>query len=239
MTASSRVRTSRSPVLEMQAASCAPLDDRETVIVPNLAIHSGDLVVVHPGDERHEQVFADAVSGLISPRTGAVRFLGFDWAAATPDHANAMRGRIGHAFRRGEWISYLSLADNMLLGQLHHTDRDYAELREEAAHLSVLFGLPGLPVGLPADYSDRDRRRAAYVRAFVGQPDLIIVESSVRGQVRELFEPLLNAMWHCRDRGGAVLWFMLESHLWTDPGLLATQRLRVIGNAVVSADAAP
>ena len=68
-----------------------------------------------------------------------------------PDQANALRGRIGQVLRRGAWIPHLSLLDNLLLPQLYHTRRPYAEIRAEAARWAAWFGLAGLPTGRPAD----------------------------------------------------------------------------------------
>jgi phospholipid/cholesterol/gamma-HCH transport system ATP-binding protein len=42
----------------------------------------------------------------------------------------------------------MTLLDKVLLPQLHHTRRPYAESRAEAARLASWFGLPGLPTGL-------------------------------------------------------------------------------------------
>jgi phospholipid/cholesterol/gamma-HCH transport system ATP-binding protein len=202
----------------------------------DLVVRSGDLVIVQPDDESHEQALVDAVCGLTGPRAGAVRFLGLDWSAVPPDHANAMRGRMGHVFRRGQWLPYLSVADNILLRPMHHTRRSYEGVRDEAARLAILFGLPGIPVDLPNEFSDLDRRRAAFVRAFLGRPDLVILESSNGDELLEIIEPLLSAIRQCQYRNGAVLWFVLDRRLWMDSSLQATQRFRLRGNDFLPVD---
>jgi phospholipid/cholesterol/gamma-HCH transport system ATP-binding protein len=223
------------PILEFERTWLPLSDDDGAGVFVDLAVGPGDLVLVDPGDEVHERALADGACGLLSPTGGAVRFLGRDWTDMPPDHANAMRGRIGHVFRVGEWVPYLSVEDNVLLAPLHHTNRPRAEIREQAARLAVQFGLPGLPVRSPGELSSRDRRRAAYIGAFLGMPDLIVIESPRMGLVVELMTPLINAIRKARDRNAAVLWFMHENRLWFEPSVPATGRVRLQGRQIVAA----
>jgi phospholipid/cholesterol/gamma-HCH transport system ATP-binding protein len=211
-----------------------PLSDhRQAGIDVDVTLHGGDLVLVQPGDEQHEQVLAEVACGLLPPEWGAVRFLGHAWSELPADQANARRGQIGHLVRRGAWIPYLSLLDNVLLPQLHHTRRPYAEIRAEAARLATWFGLPGLPTGRPAEIPPAILQRAACVRAFLGAPSLIIIESLAGDLGDGLLAPLINAMRIARDRDAAVLWFAQEADLYDDPSLPATRRLRLQGDAIV------
>jgi phospholipid/cholesterol/gamma-HCH transport system ATP-binding protein len=61
------------------------------------------------------------------PAQGHVSFLNQDWARLPSDLANALRGRIGRVFARDTWLAHLSLLDNVVLRQLHHTRRSFAE----------------------------------------------------------------------------------------------------------------
>lgn len=219
------------PILEMDAAMIPLAGHRSRAFRMDLDVHPGDLILVQPGDEGHEHAAINVACGLAPARSGAVRFRGLDWTGMQPDHANAMRGRISHVFRRGVWVPYLTLAENMLLGQLYHTRRSYREARDEAAGLCVLFGLPGLPRGNPDDVSDHDRWRAAFVRAFLGEPDLIILESQPRNTFRDIGEALLQAVHASRERGAAVLWFMIDNRMWREPSLDVSKRLRLSGSA--------
>ena len=110
-----------------------PLPDQDQVgVAVDLTLRAGDLVLVQPGDEQHEQVLADVACGVVLPERGAVRFFGRPWPEVPPDQANALRGRIGHLLRRGAWLPSVTLLDNILLPQLHHTRRPYAEIRADS-----------------------------------------------------------------------------------------------------------
>lgn len=193
----------------------------------NLDVCAGDLFLIRPARLENLSTIADAVAGLTRPIRGAVYLLGINWQALSPDQANALRGRIGRVFTAGNWISHLSLMENILLPQLHHTRRSVSEMCAEAAVLAEQFGLPGIPVGLPGDFLRTDLQRAAWVRAFLGRPALILLEEPATRMNSENVFGLINVIRRARDRGAAVLWLTREDAIWRDPSLPVTNRYRL------------
>ena len=193
----------------------------------DLSICSGELVLVRLARLEQTAGFADACSGIFSPTRGRIFFLGRNWPELPPDHANALRGRIGRVFRTGNWINHLSLMENILLSQLHHTRRPARRLRDEAGKLAEQFGLPGLPLGLPGDFTEADLRRAACVRAFLGRPLLILLEEPTSGIYLEIISALMTAIREARERGAAVIWLTQKDLIWNDQTLPVTQRYRL------------
>ena len=187
----------------------------------------GDLILINLERPRYGSILADACCGLHQAAEGAIFFLGKDWSALPSNTANALRGRIGRVFTTGNWINRLTLLENILLPQLHHTRREFAELRNEAVRLAEHFGLPGLPSGLPDDVMRADHQRAACIRAFLGQPSLILLEEPTFGVYPEILPPLINAIRQACDRGCGVIWLTLEDQVWNDPMLPATYRYRL------------
>ena len=190
----------------------------------DINLYGGDLALINLERPRFGSIFADACCGLHQAAEGSIFFLGKDWSSLPPDTANALRGRIGRVFTFGNWINRLSLLENILLPQLHHTRWEIAELRDQAAELADHFGLPGLPTGSPDDLIRADHQRAACIRAFVGQPSLILLEEPTFGVYPELLTPLINAIIEACDRGCSVIWLTLEDRVWNDPLLPATRR---------------
>jgi phospholipid/cholesterol/gamma-HCH transport system ATP-binding protein len=88
---------------------------------------------------------------------------------------------------------------------LHHTRRDLGDVREEAAKLACRFGLPGLPIGNPRDLSTLDLARSACIRAFLGEPALLLLESPLQGRFADLMVPLLEALSSARQNGGDLV----------------------------------
>ena len=124
-------------------------------------------------------------------------------------------------------MNNLSLMENILLPQLHHTPRSVSDLCEEAAALAELFGLPGVPSGLPGDCLRSDLQRAAWVRAFLGRPALILLEEPTADQDSEDVFALIDVIRTARDRGAAVIWLTRKDVIWRDPLLPVTSRYRL------------
>ena len=79
----------------------------------------------------------------------------------------------------------------------------------------------------PGDLAASDLARAACVRAFLGDPKLILLESPVQGRFNSLIAPLLDALAAARDRGAAAIWFTRSDLVWHDLSFPATHRLRL------------
>jgi phospholipid/cholesterol/gamma-HCH transport system ATP-binding protein len=210
------------PVLELDAASLGTLPPM------TLCLGAGELALVDAPEPGLAAGFADLAAGLEPATSGAVRCLGQDWADLTHEAAMALRARIGRVFGDGGWIPHLDVATNLLLPALHHTDAREERLRERAAELCMLFGLPGLPLSRPARLPRNDLARAACVRALLMQPRLLLLESPLRqGVAMELARPLLDAIARLRRDGGAVIWLTRTPAIWDDPAIPAAHRLRL------------
>ncbi len=199
----------------------------------SLSVCGGDLVLIRLARLEQTAAFADACAGIIKPRSGSVRFLGRNWQDLPPDQANALRGRIGRVFKTGNWINHLSLLDNMLLPQRHHTRRSTRQLCEEAGKLADQFGLPGIPLGLPGDLTAAELQRAACVRAFMGRPLLILLEEPTSGIFLEIISALMDAIRKARDRGAAVIWLTRKGLIWNDQTLPVTRRYRLVAEKLM------
>jgi phospholipid/cholesterol/gamma-HCH transport system ATP-binding protein len=199
----------------------------------SLNVCGGDLVLIRLARLEQTTAFADACAGIIQPSSGAVSFLGRNWAELPSDQANALRGRIGRVFKAGNWVSHLSLLDNILLPQRHHTRRSVRRLCDEAGELAQQFGLPGIPLGLPGDVTAADLQRAACVRAFMGRPALILLEEPTSGIFLEIISALMDAVRKARERGAAVIWLTKKGLIWNDQTLPVTQRYRLVAEKLM------
>lgn len=199
----------------------------------NLEVFGGDFFLIRLARAEQTATFADACAGIIPPLRGVVYFLGRNWQKLRPDMANALRGRIGSAFTSANWINHLSLLENILLPQLYHTHRSAARIRDEAGELAERFGLPGLPLGLPGDFTAVDLQRAACVRAFLGQPLLLLLQEPTGAMASEILSPLIQAIRDARDRGAAVIWITRKGSIWNDASIPATRRYRLLARKLM------
>jgi phospholipid/cholesterol/gamma-HCH transport system ATP-binding protein len=217
-------------ILHFDACLLPLVDAAGEVFEVKLSLRPGDLVLLQIEDSHHEEAVSRAACGLLAPLEGRVTFLNRDWMGLAPDWSNATRGRIGVVFRQDNWIPYLSLMENIILPQLHHTRSPLGDICEEAAHWASHFGLPGLPRDLPAAASPQDRQAANLVRAFAGDPSLVIIEHLPAPPSAGLLQTLVNAIRDLRERGAAVLWLTQDMALNRNASIPATGRLRLGGS---------
>jgi phospholipid/cholesterol/gamma-HCH transport system ATP-binding protein len=196
----------------------------------SFALNQGQLLLVRMERENERLPLADATEGLVPPTQGSVMFLGEDWRHLSADRAAAQRGKIGRLFEDEGWINDLDVDQNIMLAQLYHTSRSAKDILEEAVKLARVFGLPGLPLGRPGSMRRWDLRKAACIRAFLGQPALLILEQPERGVYADLMAPLANAVQSARRRGAAVLWIVTDPKIWNHSGIRATTRARMFGS---------
>ena len=210
-------------------------DGTESVadITANVRLRGGELAMVQVEQVQQASAFADVCVGLIPPLEGRVQFLGHDWTKLPITAVNVLRGRIGRVFGENNWLDDRSLLDNILLSALHHTGRSVDELREKAAKLANRFALPGIPLGYPIEYRAADLRRAACVKAFLGDPALVILENPTFGMFLDMMGSLVNAIRDARSMGSAVIWLTSEQMVWRDPSVPTTHRYRLADHHMV------
>lgn len=202
------------PLLELENAKPF-FDESGLPPVPfSLRLMPGECVIIETRNIMQATMFADLCSGLVGLDSGAVRMIGLDWTSLDNRRANALRGRIGRITRRPIWTSLFGTHVELMLRELHHTTRSLDGITAEAQRLCERFGLPGIPVERAGQLSFADQARAACVRAFMGSPDLLLLENPFETVSSDLTFPFLEALTEARDQGAAALWFVRDPSVW-------------------------
>ncbi len=201
-------------------------------------LERAQLALVHLEATHPRIPLADAAQGLVDPAQGNVSFLGKRWSDHGHDEKLAARALIGRVFDEPGWISALDMDENIMLSQTHHTRRPEDEIRDEASALARQFSLPGLPQGKPYGMLATDLRRAACVRALLGEPELLILERPTAGVYPAIMPALMAGLRAAQKRGAAVLWTTDDWDVWNDPGIKPTFRCKMTGSqmSVLSGD---
>ena len=199
----------------------------------DLKLAAGEFALIECPSAEWAAHFADICCGLHPLQYGVVHFMGRNWADITDMESNALRGRIGRVFHDAAWVGFLDMETNILLSQRYHTRRELPELRSMALELAHEFGLPGLPVGTPGRLPPTDLARAACIRAFLGEPLLIVLEYPLPPGDVELPVALINAISHARNHGAAVIWLTPDDAVWRDRSVPVTQRLHLSEEGLV------
>lgn len=198
---------SDTPILELDAVTVSDRASHVSDLTDlTLTLNGGELLVVEP--ERHVETVSlyDVLAGLIAPEQGTVSFMGTDWQAMGLFSQSEARGRMGRIFEVEGWVSNLNIFENIALSQRHHTTRSDSELREEIVLLCERIGLRDCLADRPHGLSRSDRRRAQWVRAFLGTPDLLLLNAPLRDVPPDDHAVLGGVLAAARARGAAVVW---------------------------------
>jgi len=199
----------------------------------SIRVDAGELALVRVVNLQQAEIWADLAVGLVTPDHGRVTILGNELDGLNLEAGHWLRGRVGRVFHRGNWLDRLSLMDNILLQSRHHSGRGDEALKREASVLAEIFGMPGIPLGMPDRFPRIDLQRAACVRAFLGNPLMVILEEPTNGAHGELLSPLMSAIRAARDRGTSVIWFSSSLDIWGDRTIAASRRYRMAGSELV------
>jgi len=219
-------RTAAPPILTAKALRIGASGTAPAVEL-DLNIRSGELHLVLSPEIERSAAIVDALLGLGG--SGDVSFGGVAWAVLPRSEACRRRGSIGRVLSEGNWMETRSVMENLLLPLRHHTVLPDESLRQMASDLARRFGLPGLPILRPDQCSAEDLERAACVKAFVGRPELAILEHPMEFADSGLLHPLIDAIQRVRRRGGAVLWFTRSRAVLAEGAIGADRRYRVAG----------
>ena len=193
----------------------------------SLSLDEGDFALIEALGPRRGAAFAGLCCGLAPLAAGEVRFLGRDWARMPPEHADALRGQIGRLFLAPLRDDVPDVAERVILRRLHHTRIPRDAVLAEASALARRFGMPGLPSGPARLLNEFDLLRAAFVRAFLGKPRLVILELAPAAQTDEFLQALLAVGAEARGEGACVMWIVVAGHALRGRSIRPTHRLRL------------
>lgn len=205
------------PILQLDNVTY-PMDPPYDAGLPgcSMVVESGGLVVVRTEKGVVHSPLGAIALGLIAPEGGGVRIGGQDWQSLSPDEAAAWRGRIGRVFAEDGWISNLDLDENILLAQLHHTDKSREELLAEASAIAGRFGFSEIPHVRIHRVKRSDLRVFEWVRALLGEKKLLVLEYPLTNVAYAMFEPLMREIRRMRSAGAGVLWITRDEHEFGD-----------------------
>ena len=139
-------------------------------------------LITGPNEEAN-LVLLKIIGGLVPPQSvqphqrGQVLFLGTDIYDRREREIKEVKKRIAFVFREGTMISNLTLRENMLLPfRFHCPDDNCGEALEKIEAGSQFFGIPDVLDKRPELVSYRLKKKLAYIRASLQEPDLILLE---------------------------------------------------------------
>lgn len=180
----------------------------------------GRILVLQIPEDHLGPPIADAATGLLKPSAGRVLFLGNDWSSVHPHHAASLRGQVGRVFQGCNWVRNLSIGENTCLRALHHTNRRTVDILDEAKELMKAFGVSSeghadeVLSMRPAEVAPEDLQRAAWARALVGGPALLVLEQPREHTMPLNADVLISSVVRVSQRGTAVIWIASSEDVW-------------------------
>jgi ABC-type nitrate/sulfonate/bicarbonate transport system ATPase subunit len=133
----------------------------------NLAVKEGEFVTLIGPSGCGKSTLLNIICGLMEPDSGEVLLDGQRVAQRT--------GLVGYMLQKDLLLPWRKVLDNVILGpEISGSDRKAAQ--KEALRLSPLFGLQGFEESYPATLSGGMRQRAALLRTFLCQRNVMLLD---------------------------------------------------------------
>ena len=166
--------------------------------LPRASVPAGELAAVVAPTVACAREFVDLLFGLAPPRDGTVSLFGHALAAIDEAGRLALRAQLGFAAQTEGLVAHLALWENILLGAAYHHGRDAIALD---ARVRTLLGWCGWPEDearqtfqqKPERASPFERSAAAWLRALLGEPDLLVCEDLFSGLATDQRRRLIEA----------------------------------------------
>jgi ABC-2 type transport system ATP-binding protein len=213
------------PVIDVRSLERA-FGHRTALSQVDLAVFAGEVHGLLGPAGAGKTTLLRVLAGLLPPTTGKADVLGVP--AADED----LRGRVALVSADAPYQGISGLENLVFAGRLHGLSTRAATERARAVLLRVGLARAGVqPVG---EWTPGMRRRLAFARALLSDPDVLLIDEPperVDAATRETVRTLVAA--HARS-GGAVVWATPRlddlRHLATGVMLLAGGRARYSGS---------
>ena len=200
----------------------------------SFTLNRGEIIMVALEEGREHIPLASLAQGLVVQDSGHVYFKGAEWTEMGPSRLSLQRGLIRRVFEHFGWISNLDVMENISLAECYHTGRPPDEIAQEIRSLARRFGLDTVPDARPSRVHSMTLRKLEWVRAFVGTPDLILLERPLFGAPKADAPKLAQAVCEAARRGVAVLWMADDLRFLESCDVAPVRHFRMDGETMVA-----
>jgi putative ABC transport system ATP-binding protein len=168
--------------------------DGEIVAVDRATLEVGDAeIVALVGPSGSGKTTLLSISGgLLSPSDGRVVVAGDDISGYDPKRLTKFRREtVGFVFQSVNLVPFLTARENLLV-VADFGRRDKKKSAARADQLLDELGLDQRKANLPAQLSGGERQRAAVGRAFMNEPDLVLIDEPTSALDTKLGEQVME-----------------------------------------------
>src|ERR1700742_1879798 len=147
----------------------------------NLGLPENQVSMVLGPSGTGKSVLIKHIVGLLYPDSGDVLVHGESIPNMTDDELFEVRKKFGLLFQDGALFGSMNVYDNTAFPLRQHTDKGEEEIREMVMHCLGEVGLEGALDKMPNELSGGMRKRAAFARALVLDPDIVLFDEPDSG----------------------------------------------------------
>jgi putative ABC transport system ATP-binding protein len=170
----------------------------------SLTVEKGEFVVVTGASGAGKSTLLHAIGGLVLPDSGEVLYNGMDIYRRDGRAADDFRRiKVGFMFQQFHLMPYLSVNENIRLAckRKEHFD--------SIGHYLEKCSLAAMGKKLPEELSVGEKQRAAFIRAIISEPEILLADEPTGNLDPVNSEMLLSLVKDFHLKGGTVV---LVSH---------------------------
>lgn len=168
----------------------------------DLEIKPGEIHALLGENGAGKSTLVKMLFGVLAPSSGEIVWNGKPVSIGSPGEARRLG--IGMVFQHFSLFEALTVAENIALSL--DDDIPLSRVAEQAAALSVQYGLPLDPSAHVADLSVGERQRIEIVRALLQNPRLIILDEPTSVLTPQEADKLFETLNKLRSEGRSVLY---------------------------------
>lgn len=168
------------PVIEIEGIS-AYYRDNHVLEDLSLRVFRGEIFVVVGESGCGKSTLLKCMTGLYRPDHGRISIQGTDLVSADEDALLTAKRRFGVLFQSGALIGSMTLAENVALPLLEHTDISPDFVDEIVKMKLRLVNLSGYEDSLPSEISGGMKKRAGIARAMALDPQILFLDELSAG----------------------------------------------------------
>lgn len=184
------------------------------------SIAAGEMAAVVAPSEPCAREFVDLLLGLSAPKGGTVSLLGRELASLDERALLVARRDLGYAAQAQGLVAHLALWENILLGAAYHGGGDAGRVDPRVRQMLGWCGWPEEEarrafLRRPEQATPFERSGAAWIRAALGDPELVVCEDLFAGLALDERRRLLEASvaFQSESPSRATVFVLVNDHL--------------------------
>lgn len=141
----------------------------------SFSIPKGAWVLVTGPSGSGKSTLLSILRGDLQPSAGYVSLEGINLYSLQGDVASDYRRQIGSVYQEPHFIGHLTCAENVAL-VMEHAEKSPADIETDVPYVLDLMGILQHKDRYPHELSGGERQRLQLARAFVHQPDVLLVD---------------------------------------------------------------